>query len=297
MPHNGKTCPDGGERPLMLMEMSDASLRPDVKTLCCVPVPSPPVRGEASLTMKQLLSRKAVSEDKETRADTCSPMPSAALSLPERTPILSTQAVSSCQGRNESHSPPNALVVPKRHESTSVVSPASTASVNAHLVTKCDAHPLALNNVVNRPGVSLPFQGKHRSPASETPSHQAEETDKQDVLPCPSNGKTKPPLPAVLKPIQQPVKKAAVSNSRLNTSTCSPVPTAADKPPAPAVSTRGARSRPPTDESKPIWAAPKLSQPIRKAVVSKNAMNTALCLPSFPVIPTPLTHSVPVTSI
>ena len=149
MLHNGKMRPDGGERPLMLMEMLDASLRPDVKTLCCVPVPLPPVRGEASLTMKQLLSRKAVSEDKETRADTCSPMPSAALSLPERMPILSTQAVSSCQGRNESHSPPNALVVSKRHESTSVVSPASTASVNAHLVTKCDAHPLALNNVVN----------------------------------------------------------------------------------------------------------------------------------------------------
>ncbi|KAF8680614.1 hypothetical protein AX14_004524 [Amanita brunnescens Koide BX004] len=44
--------------------------------------------------MKQLLSRKAVSEDEEMRADTCSPMPSAALALPERMPATSIQAVS-----------------------------------------------------------------------------------------------------------------------------------------------------------------------------------------------------------
>ena len=80
----------GHQVPAQLVEVqrdtspSTASLHPDVKSLCHVPIASPPVHGEVSFpTIKQLSGRKAVNKDEETRADTCSPMPSAALSLPE----------------------------------------------------------------------------------------------------------------------------------------------------------------------------------------------------------------------
>ena len=96
MPHNDKTRPDGGERPLTLMEMSDASLCPDVKALCRVPIASPPVHGEVSLsTTKQLSRRKAVNKDEETNTPKGLPIPLAALLLPKQTPISSLRAAPS----------------------------------------------------------------------------------------------------------------------------------------------------------------------------------------------------------
>ncbi|KAF8657578.1 hypothetical protein AX14_007852 [Amanita brunnescens Koide BX004] len=152
----------GHQVPAQLVEVprdaspSMASLHPDVKSLRRVPVTSPPVHGEVpSLVTKQMLEGEAVSKEEETRADTCSPMPSAALSLPERTPILSMRAISSRQGRNKSQPPRSTLATPGRHGSTNVVNQGTAATVH-------------------RPGVSLPFQSGHRSSAPKIPPDQVE---------------------------------------------------------------------------------------------------------------------------
>ena len=113
VPDNAEMRPDGGEWPLMLMEMSDTSLHPDVKLLCRIPVASPPVHGEVpSSVTKQMLEGEAVSKEEGTSTPEYSPVPSAALTLPKRTPVLSIWAVSSRQGRNKSQPPRSTLVTP-----------------------------------------------------------------------------------------------------------------------------------------------------------------------------------------
>ena len=177
IPHisaNAEMHPEERERHLTAVELAEPSLHADVKPLRRVPIPSPPVHGEVhSLTAKQLTTRKAVSEDEEMNAIQHAHVPSAAPSLPKRTPIFSIRAVSLHQSANESQSPPSNLAAPGRHKSLNVVSPVPTVRINAGQATDPGTCPLTPNIAVHRPGVSLPFQGKRRSPASGMPSHQA----------------------------------------------------------------------------------------------------------------------------
>ena len=222
----------GHQVPAQLVEVpcdaspSMASLHPDVKSLRRVPVASPPVHGEVpSLVTKQMLEGEAVSKEEETRADTCSPMPSAALSLPERTPILSMRAISSRQGGNKSQPPRSTLAAPRRHGSTNVVNQGTAATVH-------------------RPGVSLPFQSGHRSSAPKIPPDQvevlsstkrsisdtvvsSEQTSTAMCSPLSPAIHLLPKLPPAIaaqdvskmvsKTVQQPIKKAVVSKRVTNT--------------------------------------------------------------------------------
>ena len=99
----------GHQVPAQLVEVrcntspSMASLHPDVKSLRRVLIALPPVHGEVSLsTTKQLSGRKAVNKDEETNTPKGLPIPSAALSLPKRTPISSLRAAPSRSLEDES---------------------------------------------------------------------------------------------------------------------------------------------------------------------------------------------------
>ena len=110
---------------------STASLHPDVKSLRRVTIASPPIHGEvASSTRKQLLSRKAISEDDETEADTCLLIPLTAFTLPKQTPVRSIRAISPRQGGKEFRTHPSTLATPGRHGSTNVVSQGKAATVH-----------------------------------------------------------------------------------------------------------------------------------------------------------------------
>ena len=95
------------------MKMSDTSLHPDIKLLRRIPVALPPVHGEVpSLVTKQMLEGEAVSKEEGTSTPEYSPVPSAALTLPKRTPVLSIRAVSYRQGGNKSQPPQSTLIAP-----------------------------------------------------------------------------------------------------------------------------------------------------------------------------------------
>ena len=99
----------GHQVPAQLVEVrrdtspSTASLHPNIKSLHRIPIASPPVHGEVSFsTIQQLSSRKAVNKDEEMNTPKGSPIPSAALTLPKRTPISSLQAAPSRSLEDES---------------------------------------------------------------------------------------------------------------------------------------------------------------------------------------------------
>ena len=147
---------------------SMASLHPNVKSLCCIPITLPPVHGEVSLsTMKQLSGRKAVNKDEETNMPKGLPIPLAALLLPKQTPISSLRAAPSRSPEDELKQ--HLLMVTGQHKSTNVDSPIPTARINACQATNPDAHSQASNKVINSPGVSLPFWSKLKLPVNMPP--------------------------------------------------------------------------------------------------------------------------------
>ncbi|KAF8634156.1 hypothetical protein AX14_010681 [Amanita brunnescens Koide BX004] len=102
----------GHQVPAQLVEVprdtspSTASLHPNVKSLCRVPVASPPVHGEVpSLVTKQRLEGEAVSKEEGTSTPKYSPVPLASPHSPQRTPVPSIQDVSPHLSRNEAKPP------------------------------------------------------------------------------------------------------------------------------------------------------------------------------------------------
>jgi hypothetical protein len=301
-----ETCPAEGGQPMEAIRLM-GKLHTDVESACrsTVPTFSPPEQeGSISIT-RPLLERKALvnkQEDPNTPKD--SPVAKVALTLPNRSPVLSIRTVPSRQGRDKSQ--PHPSVVSGRRK-PGVCSSAS-------------------NEVSKRSGVSSPFRSNFRLPVDKPPARkEASATTKQPrnntvvskertsalarspssstglsfpkpppaistqaISPRPSSGETKLPSPTVAKPVQQPIKRAAVSISQTSSRTCLPVPAAVIKLPASAVPMRAAPSRPSRDESKPLLrAAPKPLQPVKKAVISKDKTSATTRSPSVPSIPVP----------
>ena len=112
-----------------------------------------------------------------------------------------------------------------------------------------------------------------------------------------SNGEMKQPLSVVSKPVQQPIKKVAISRSWTSANTCLPVPTAVIKLPAFAVPMRTIPSRPSRDESKLLLRAmPKPLQTTKKVVISKCQTNMASSSPLILMKLVPLTRSTPASA-
>ena len=178
--------------------------------------------------------------------------------------------------------------------------------INARRATNPDARSQASNKVINRPGISLPFRSKLKLPVNMPPDQvevfpptkqpgnnmviNSEQMDEpvrsplspaacsspklpptQAVLPCPSNGETKPPSKMVSKTVQQPIKKAVVSKRVTSASTCSPLLLTIPVPltrSVPISSTRATVSRKAGKEPEPPVPVAAKRHTIKTSVVS-----------------------------
>jgi hypothetical protein len=122
------TCPPNeGRQPSMVVELSGTRLHPEIKPSRRTTDDLPPVHGEGSpSTTKQPLLREGVSEE-EMSIIQCSPVPSAALTLPNSSLAFSMRAKPSHPSRDElkptfpmatTQCKPEAAVSPKAEMST-----------------------------------------------------------------------------------------------------------------------------------------------------------------------------------
>jgi hypothetical protein len=127
------TCPDAGRQPLTPARMPGTHLHTDTSSLRHVLVTSCPVHREMLSSMtKQLLERKVVNKDEETRVKGHSPSAPAALSLPIQMPVASTQAIAHHPPKDGPK--PSFIMAPKRCETANTINtkpthPARTSSM------------------------------------------------------------------------------------------------------------------------------------------------------------------------
>jgi hypothetical protein len=174
------TClPNKGRQPSMAVGLSGTCLHPDIKSSCRMTDASSPVEeGPPSSTTGQPLARKAVSEE-EMSIIQCSPVPSAALTLPNHLFAFSMRTESSRPPDGELKSTP--LIVQERHDPGDVVGPGTEIGIDAYRAVAPNVplstglHPAE----VLQPGVDSPSPGEIQS--SQPPDEATTETQRSEV--------------------------------------------------------------------------------------------------------------------